>query len=46
LADFATAAERVQGYLATGERLAGEAKALAAAVAEPSGLGRLRRSGE
>ena len=46
VADFATAAERVQGYLATGERLAGEAKALAAAVAEPSGLGRLRRAGE
>ncbi len=46
LADFATAAERVQGYLATGERLAGEAKALAAAVAEPSGLGRLRTSGD
>jgi hypothetical protein len=46
LADFATAAERVQGYLATGERLAGEAKALASPLAEPSGLGRLRRAGE
>jgi hypothetical protein len=46
LADFATAAERVQGYLATGERLAGEARALVAAVAEPSGLGRLRTSGD
>ena len=46
LSDFATAAEQVQGYLSAGDRLAGEAKALAATVAEPSGLGRLRRAGE
>ncbi len=43
VADFAKAAERLQDYLAQGERLAGEAEALAVAVGEPSGLGRLRR---
>ena len=42
LADFANAADRVGDYLATGERLAAEADALAAAT-EPSGLGHLRR---
>jgi energy-coupling factor transporter ATP-binding protein EcfA2 len=41
--DFATAAERVGEYLDDGERLAAEADALAAEIAEPTGLGHLRR---
>jgi energy-coupling factor transporter ATP-binding protein EcfA2 len=46
LADFQTAAERVGDYLADGERLAAEADALASAIAEPTGLGHLRRVAE
>jgi energy-coupling factor transporter ATP-binding protein EcfA2 len=42
LADFATAADRVERYLAEGDRLAAEAETLAAAAADPGGLGRLR----
>jgi energy-coupling factor transporter ATP-binding protein EcfA2 len=46
LADFQTAAERMGDYLADGERLAAEADALASAIAEPTGLGHLRRVAE
>ncbi len=44
LADFAAAADQLQRYLVEGDRLAGEAEALAAAAADPGGLGRLRGS--
>ena len=42
LADFASAADQLQRYLVEGDRLAGEAETLAAAAADPGGLGRLR----
>jgi energy-coupling factor transporter ATP-binding protein EcfA2 len=41
--DFATAAETAQGYLETGDRLAGDVQSLAARLDDPAtGLGRMR----
>jgi hypothetical protein len=43
LADFQSAAAAATAFCVEGDRLGGEADALAAAVEEPTGLGRLRR---